>query len=654
MAEIYLNGQQVQPEPGFKVVVTKQANNITAPDSIQADYTNNLMFPDTKENRALFGYADEASSETLTPYRYLDMQILDAGIELVPNGKFELQETENGFSGKGFSGNIRLFDALGKKMLSQLDLSAYNHLWNKANVAASLQNTENFSYILTDIGKGVNLTNMPFNWFYPAAYAKLIWQRIFAEAGFRYEIEEPEMFSRLLLPAPSIPRYSKEFTQARSYYGYVPTLFYEEGGQSYDRNTIIRTVPFVSTDQVPYFDSSNGNYNKGTYYYTADKAVFVDVNVKTLVFMRASMGTASGQITLYHNGANIANHKIRTTEIAGTDNRLDLAVSVSDLLLQPGDTLHAEVKLQGETTINRWGYNLYYRKKPVFNSYTTVENILNVQVKDTFPEGGEIELTNWLPDMSQKDFVKGIIKMFGWTAQTDQYENLVKFNLFNKVLRNREFAPDWTDKRDYTNRPILQYKFGDFGQQNGFIWKPDNTVTAGYGDGALLIDNETLPLEYKALEMPFAASEMVNGFLSVPVWKVKENSDPVEYTPQRIEPRLILRKETKTGFTLTDGPDINAAESWDVYFADAGQAFDLDMQRTIIAGFYDTLLAIVNQCKYMQANYLLTPLEVQEFDQTMPVFYDGHYWYVNQIEQYENGQPVTVHLYRLNEPINQI
>lgn len=79
------------------------------------------------------------------------------------------------------------------------------------------------------------------------------------------------------------------------------------------------------------------------------------------------------------------------------------------------------------------------------------------------------------------------------------------------------------------------------------------------------------------------------------------------------------------------------------------------MQRTIIPRFYDTLLSVLNKCKYVQAYYRLTAQDVQEFDSSVPIWDAnfGQYFYLNQIEQYEEGKPALVHLYRLGEPVIQ-
>src|SRR5690606_32549311 len=110
-----------------------------------------------------------------------------------------------------------------------------------------------------------------------------------------------------------------------------------------------------------------------------------------------------------------------------------------------------------------WGYLLYLNYVSIDNQE---QSSFQITVKDTFPEGGEMDLVNWVPDMSQKEFVKAMVKLFGWTMQTDAYENRVKITLFNAVLRNRAIAKDWTDKRDFTEVPAVAYRFGDFGQRN--------------------------------------------------------------------------------------------------------------------------------------------------------------------------------------------
>jgi hypothetical protein len=120
-----------------------------------------------------------------------------------------------------------LFQDLGEKKLAEIDLSEYNHTWNYSNIANSWAdyiikngvsynnfvggnpNGEGYVYPLIDNGLSTLVNNVAAEYeyelektMYPAIYIKQIVDKIFSEAGYRYESNffNSVIFKRLITP----------------------------------------------------------------------------------------------------------------------------------------------------------------------------------------------------------------------------------------------------------------------------------------------------------------------------------------------------------------------------------------------------------------------------------------------------------------------
>jgi hypothetical protein len=100
---------------------------------------------------------------------------------------------------------------------------------------------------------------------------------------------------------------------------------------------------------------------------------------------------------------------------------------------------------------------------------------LTVQLLADFPPRGRVKLADWLPDMSQKDYIKAFIQAYGLTQTTDPYTGAVMFRRTAGVLD----APgqDWSERRDGSQPAKRSWKLSDFAQRNWFRWKEDDSNT---------------------------------------------------------------------------------------------------------------------------------------------------------------------------------
>jgi hypothetical protein len=218
--------------------INKSIVDIREPDKRQSDYSKSLTIPGTANNHSIFSAIfnlDRATINTSTlnfnpdfnPNLKADAILYRKGIPQL-TGYIQLASIKNVDGAIEYECVIigkfaNLFQDLGELSLSELDLSDYNHVWNKTNVQNSWETSiikngttyvnfnasaqpdgSGYVYPLIDRGNSVGLAENDYNFgtMYPAVYAKQVVDSIFAGAGYRYESNffNSQRFKNLIIP----------------------------------------------------------------------------------------------------------------------------------------------------------------------------------------------------------------------------------------------------------------------------------------------------------------------------------------------------------------------------------------------------------------------------------------------------------------------
>jgi hypothetical protein len=630
------------------VAITKQANNIMRPESIQADYSNTITFPDTQRNRANLGFADEVGSETDTPYKILDAQIFKDGVEVVPYGKAELQS--GNFDLDIYSGNRNFFDVLGDKSIQELDLSAFNHVWNYATVAANLTNTgwqDGFVYDLYDRGKALDLATIDAFDLFPSVFGRAIWEQIFIDAGFTYTGFTHPMFDKLLVPVNEMYQFPDDYRKAREFR--VTT-------NREDLSLIDHRDNILEFDHVKdgFSVDSNGGFDLPAYTYTVDSSRLMTFEAGIGVFLQTESGSLRATLSIRVNGLVVSSVDFNSPDSGvGGSAEMFMTIATNPILVMPGDFVQAWVWIHDDSPLQvdpDWSI-LYHNtvQSPYFGGTVLPE----------FPREGQVILAHWLPDISQKDFVKGIHALFGMSFQTELYQDTIRVGQFKEVVDNIPNALDMSAMVHHPEQVRPSFKFGEFAQNNRILWKPDDTVADGFNDGAILVNDTTLKQEKDLIKLPFAATELsrTENVLSIPMFRAKANTAPVEYDRQKVQPRLVVQGSDTVAFTIVeyqeDGVTVansSAGVRPVAYHVAPFKEYDLSIEGYIIPEFYSTLLAILDKTKVLPVQMTLSAEFIQNWDQAIPIWIDywQQYFYVNKIEEYIDEASLTsVELIRL-------
>ena len=218
--------------------INKSIVDIREPDKRQSDYSKSLTIPGTANNHQIFSAIFNLDRTTINtselnfnpdfnPNLKADAILYRKGIaQLI--GYIQLVSIKNVDGAIEYECVIigkfaNLFQDLGELNLSQLDLSEFDHVWNKTNMenswdtsiikngttyvnfnASGQPDGSGYVYPLIDRGNSVTLAENDYNFgtMYPAVYAKQVVDSIFSGAGYRYESNffNSQRFKNLIIP----------------------------------------------------------------------------------------------------------------------------------------------------------------------------------------------------------------------------------------------------------------------------------------------------------------------------------------------------------------------------------------------------------------------------------------------------------------------
>jgi len=253
------------------------------------------------------------------------------------------------------------------------------------------------------------------------------------------------------------------------------------------------------------------------------------------------------------------------------------------------------------------------------------------------PIGGLFPIIPNLPEISCLDFIKALAFLTGSFAKQQSDDGVIEFVPYNVFSRSN--ALDWSAKllpaSDENTPASLSFVVSDWAQKNWYKYADDDTVQGNY-DGSINIDDATLEAERTAYELPFAASDGA----SVPLYESQYDEDKKEYNLvlQTCDPRILLAYEK--AWEDADGNEKSVC----------GATFDgLDVPSILAQDAYSTLIDAMRGAYVLEETFVLSELDVVEFDETKPVYLAqfGAYFAVLSIKTKDNGT-ATVQMIKIN------
>lgn len=202
----YLDTQGIETIP-----LTFNIADIKDISTTNGSFSKSIVVPETANNRNVFNNISNLNSVSSFNPNLRNRCYILVDTQLVIDGYFQLKSITinkskdlNQMTLIVFADSNDFYTVLGEQYIEDIDMSIYDHEWNNANIIASWNKeyTYGYNYPLIDYGydwtlDGINGNNQVngvtgsgevlTGQMYPAIYTRLIWDRIFQDAGFSWK-----------------------------------------------------------------------------------------------------------------------------------------------------------------------------------------------------------------------------------------------------------------------------------------------------------------------------------------------------------------------------------------------------------------------------------------------------------------------------------
>lgn len=665
--------------------------DIREPDKRNSSYSKTIKIPGSKSNNIIFAHIFEINIQSnfnanlKTPCSlYVDELLQMQGfLQLLKINKTDDNQIEYEVAIKGNVGNI--FTDWADLQLTDLDLSAYNHTYDKTAQKASWVATygEGYVYPMIDYGVTNGLTFDVEN-FYPAIYVKQYIDSMFALAGYTYSSDffDSAFFKRLIIPfnattlllseAELTSRYFKA-NRSANYIG--KTLTSTAGSQFLAFTTSAPVKIQINTDVSDVSNQFNTTTfeatiaEKGSYIFTSSISFNLSFSGLTtspstlpfdfnVYFIIGIFDSNNVLVTTLGTGYYIVPSQVITN--GGTSSTYVMLFSTQTVLILAGQKLCVSFSLDS-IVLNQAGViNLNILAGSYFE---------NKAINTGLFDGDSLVMNDMaIPrNIKIKDFFTSIIKMFNLYIETDK-------TIANKLYiepRNDFYSAgvtkDWTDKLAIdrvmdidpmgelnASRYTFKYKedkdFYNQKYQNGFL-EPYGTMNKDI-DTDFIKGTKTLEVIFSPTPLSktgttdriisqistlgndgLGLTNIKNCNLRILYFDLKNTNDSWTYTG------IVSGTTTETTYPYAghvDTPllptlDLNFSVPHDIYYITSAYT-----NNNLYNKFYKKYIEEITDkdSKIITAFFYLTPLDIYLLDFRNQFFVDGNMLRLNKIYDY--------------------
>lgn len=569
-----------------------------------------------------------------------------------------------------------LNNALSGALLEDLDFSAYDHVYNDANIVASWDNPGGSGYYYPLIDYGTYSSNSKHDWdiktFRPALYVKEYIDKMFAAAGYRYD---GNLFSMQRFIKLIVPHSAKVLTKPISNLVEVLTTIQ----RTYTLPNVVSSTGgiLVTYDNII---GTGFSANVGNTIYTYNGTISTNVNL-SFRFQGSYAGTFVNGTTLYiwkngETGTLIGTvPNFGTTDISGNVN-FDFSGNIV-VNIAPADTIEF-----------RLGKSPFQSGDQLTMQFATFKVVSSggSGIPVAVSIGDTVQINDAIPkNIRQIDFLVGIVKLYNIYVYEDSIDpNLIHMQPFiNFYSTNQNDSLDWSYKLDrnqaYKIKPMselnakkYEFKFKTDSDYYNELYR--KRYNQGYGDR--IYDSQfEFADQTKAFEIVFSATPLVGYGGEEKVYSTifKQSNNNEETVDSNIR---ILQSKKITGLTSSwsikngatilntltrygyaghlDDPknptdDLNFGATRELFFVLTGGSLSNNQFNVYWSGY---MAEITNKdSKLLTGNFYLTPADIAKLDFSKYIYLDGILYRLNSIKNYNASKPstCTVELLKVNE-----
>lgn len=684
-------GYSVDLPTDFGIQINKSIADIREPESRSSDWTKTFTLPGTKTNNKLFTHLFDLNlsirnttstnfSPDFNPNLKADALLtvdevtqIEGFIRLLSIKVNDLNQIEYECSMHGELAD--LFAKIADAKMDDLDFSEYNHIMNDTNIFNSWDTSivkngssgyVNFSggapigdgylYAWMDDGTYADYRNLNTDDMTICIYAKTIVDKIFSGAGYSYtsgSFFNSNLFKRMVVPCPTrYPILGVEDVAERT----IDVKRTTDATVTAGSNIIFNTE---STDP-------SNQYNTTTGVYTNDFSGIYD-----LFFINKATvsGLTNGQtyVAVYILKVNGKDARFLLSEgrvASGGSVTFDTKLVFDYIYLNNGDTVELVYEYVYSTTNNTILFGTYTQK--------TDSRFFN-QIYDLgWGYNKVLDFAGFFTiETKQREFLKWIFTMFNlYIEPTDIQKTLA-------ILPREEFytntVQDWTEKRDLSQpldiipmgeldagKYIFTYAEGD--DDDNKTYKQE--YARNYGDRNIIINNDFIK-EEKKIEIGFQPTMIIKPTNELDKYFAGNSTDNqdgkagklriLQYSKQTcISYNIFLGSKTatstpssttKTAYPFLGHIDTPLTSNVDLNFG-LPKYIGLPAKTPVTNNnlFNAYWSKYINEItdkdsKIVRGNFYLTPADMEKLSFRDLYFFDGNYFRLNKIEDYDPINP---------------
>ena len=688
-SELYINNIRVELNQEVQASITYQIADIRMPDKRQGSFSKTVSLPGSPTINNLFTSIFDLNTSVQTsgvinfapdfnPNLKASFVLLVEGIEQF-RGYMKLQNITRiqdqlqqvMYEVNLFGDVASIFGVIGDAKLSALDLSAYDHTYNKATQIATW-NTANingagYCYPMINYG-GMGVSSWDVNDFFPAIYVKTYIDEIFDAAGYSYTSTffSSSYFKHLIVPfagdkltISALTAYQRTFRANTSALtsGVAVTIY----------NPIVYNAETL--DPLNQFNTSTGKFT------TAQRGYYS--------FYASGVSTFDAITTVTQNPLAVyffANILVYRAAVCINTYSIGYSLPFSNTTV-PSGTVLKTFTYQGwtPTFVCEVGDVVQVEIRQTFNPlYGTVGQTISAnsvflnQISNTaIVDGSPLTINDTLPiDIKQSDFLMSIIRMFNLFVETDKNDsNNLIIDTYDSFY-GAGTTQDWSKLLD-VSKPVIITPMGALDArrytvkytQDTDFWNKKYFDSYGktYGEYNLDITNDFLKNENKN-EVIFAPTPSIG---TTAVDRIIPEIYQLDSTGLQTKLRSKLRilyyagaKNTVNGFTYTSYVTGSSSEIYypyashiddaitpttDLLFGGPNEIYYVNpygqtsyTNNNLFNQYHKLFIDEITDVnsKIVTAFFRLQPLDILTLSFRNKIYIDGQYYRLNKVIDY--------------------
>jgi hypothetical protein len=551
------NTYQIDLYDNVDINVVYNIVDIREPDKRKTSHTKEIIIPATSNNDRIFSGLFELgfSVSSFNPNFKLNA-VLYRGDEAIISGYLQVLEVVNGENGIGsykvmiYGEVFTFFKDIENYNLSDLDLSQFNHLYERDEIKKSWTNSKGEGYVYPMEWRGKSDEDYEVEDFYPAIYVKQYIDSIFELSPMEYKSDffSSDYFKSLIIPNTKDRLYLSEEEKTQLEF----TARRETEYRIFDYDAEGSNLGRSFTKGVKWDGESDaGNIFFPSFYYrpTKKSEVKLTADMKLRLRYRIRPGIADGLYKVYQDEftkatISIVRRRDGVDTIVGSeeysfffvDNTIVVSGGVGALVIEEnfitqaetlvlqGDSFWVNIKMDipGQSGIGSLFFNTAGQSVggDIEMEVLTDSEFYNA-AEDYLYEGGLVKMNQILPtDITCTDFVTSINKVFNlyWVPEDEKTIRIEsRDNLYSPETNDVEIL-DWTYKIDRNSdmviTPLSELNYNKYlfkYQQDDDYYNKMYLDTNGeeYGSREIRVLNDFVNETYE-LNTIFSNSPMIN------------------------------------------------------------------------------------------------------------------------------------------------